>query len=170
MAKELNIQEYIKWRMQDDIPATIRNCHTMFLSGAGPKATDMDEKFVLAKQNLLKLPLVGIVDRYDESMVVFEWYLEKFFKNIDLSYIRRNVTYTKTNLSAKEKADELLKSLDQDLQQLVLEKNSHDMELYRLANQLLDTKISKINNFEKKLNNFKLRCNNLAKNIKVEND
>jgi len=158
MAKELNFPEYVKWRMGDNVAATIRNCHTNFLSGDGPNPSNLDKKFELAKQNLLQLPLIGIVDRYDETMVVFEEYLKEFFPNIDLSYVRKNVTDTSKDLSVEDKANKLLQSLDKDLQQLVLEKNAYDLELYKLANELLDEKIARIAEFQIKINDFKERC------------
>lgn len=158
MAKELNMQEYIRWRMRDDVEGTIRNCHTIFLSGEGPSFDDIDKVYIQAKKNLYKLPLIGIVDRYDESMVVFEEYLKSYFPNVDLSYVRKNVTDTNKKLSVDEKANKLLLSLDDDLQKLVLEKNAYDIELYRLANKLLDKKIEQIDNFEAKLEKFKQKC------------
>ncbi|TKI69920.1 sulfotransferase family protein [Sulfurimonas crateris] len=157
MAKELDMNEYIRWRMRDDVAATIRNCHTVFLSGLGPNPNKIDEKYKVAKKNIFEIPLIGIVDRYDESMVVFEEYLREHFPNIDLSYVRKNVTDTSKELSVDEKSDKLLQQIDEDLQQLVLEKNAYDLELYKLGNDLLDEKIARIENFESKLNNFKKR-------------
>ncbi|HIQ28625.1 MAG TPA: hypothetical protein EYH42_09025, partial [Sulfurovum sp.] len=157
-AKELNFQEYVAWRMQDDVPATIRNLQTIFLAGDGPHPKHMEKKFELALKNLNDSPLIGIVDRYDESMVVFEEYLKQFFPKIDLAYIRKNITDTNITASVEEKVDSILKQFDEPLQKLVKEKNAFDLELYEKANILLDEKIEKINDFEKKLQDFKARC------------
>lgn len=147
--------------MQDNVAATIRNCHTVFLSGDGPNSTKIDEKFESAKHNLYDVHLVGIVDRYDESMVVFEEYLRKYFPSIDLSYVRKNVTDTVTGVSMEEKADKLLLDLDEELRHLVLEKNAYDIEIYKLASDLLDEKINRINDFDVKLQKFQQRCQEL---------
>ncbi len=157
-AKELNFKEYIAWRMQEDVPATIRNLQTIFLAGDGLRPNHMKKKFTLAFKNLHDSPLIGVVDRYDESMVVFEEYLKQFFPNIDLSYIRKNVTDTNIDASVKEKVEKLLQQLDEPVQKLVKEKNAFDLELYEKANILLDEKITKIEDFDKKLNDFKERC------------
>ncbi len=163
MAKKLNFQEYVAWRMQDDVSPTIKNLQTIFLAGIGPHHTDMEKKFELGLKNLNHSHLIGVVDRYDESMVVFEEYLKQFFPNIDLSYIRRNVTDTDMNTSVEEKVEKLLQELDEPLQELVKRKNVFDLKLYERANVLLDLKISKIMDFEKKLDHFKERCELIGK-------
>ncbi len=144
--------------MQDDSPDTIRDAQTIFLSGDDSLPCDMQEKFLTALNNLNDLPLIGVVDRYDESMVVFEEYLKAFFPNINLSYIRRNITDENINVSAKEKAETFLSQLEELTQIEVKEKNKFDMKLYDTANIQLDAKIASIGNFQGKLINFKDRC------------
>lgn len=157
MAKELDFKEYVAWRMQDDAPATIRNLQTIFIAGDGQQG-HANKIFELALENLNASPLLGIVDRYDESMIVFEEHLRQFFPKIDLSYIRRNVTDTDIQASIEEKVKKIFQQLGEPLQELVRQKNEFDLELYKRANSLLDEKIDRIHNFEKKLENFKERC------------
>lgn len=158
-AKELNFIEYIRWRMTEKSSATIRNLQTRFLSGIGyNNQKSIEEKFNIALKKIETLPLIGVVDRYDETMVVFEEYLKKYFPKIDLSYVRRNVTDTDLKSSVENKALKILSQLPKDLAKEVIEKNKYDQELYNKANHLLNEKIEKINNFNKKLQNFKTRC------------
>jgi len=165
-AKELNMNDYISWYMKDDSPFTIRNSQTIFLSGLGPGVANMDKKYIKALVNLKNIFLLGIVDRYDKSMVVFEEYLKNIFPSIDLSYIRRNITDTDTQSTVDEKAQKLLSQLDEKLQKEVLQKNEYDLKLYSKANELLDQKIADIDNFEQKLQNFEDRC--LVKQIRLK--
>lgn len=158
MAKELDFQEYTAWRMQDDVPATIRNLQTIFLAGDGPHPKDMRKRFAMALENLNSSSLVGVVDRYDESMVIFEEYLKEIFPKIDLSYIRRNVTDDDISSSLEAKIGKLLRQLDEPLRELVKQKNEFDLKLYSKANSLLEEKIGKIDNFKNKLENFQERC------------
>ena len=158
MAKQFNFEEYVSWRMQDDVPPTIRNLQTVFLAGANHHANHLDKKFQLALETLDESPLIGVVDRYDESMVVFEEYLRPFFPDIDLSYVRKNVTDTNTELSVEEKANKILMQFDAKMQEKIKEKNKYDLELYERANILLDENIEKIDNFREKLYDFKKRC------------
>ena len=158
MAKEFNFEEYVAWRMQDDVLPTIRNLQTVFLAGANHHTNHLDKKFGLAMETLSNSPLVGVVDRYDESMIVFEEYLRKIFPNIDLSYIRKNVTETNRKASVIEKVDAFFNNFDESMQEKIKQKNEYDLKLYTKANQLLDEKISKIEDFAQKLINFKKRC------------
>jgi tetratricopeptide (TPR) repeat protein len=158
-AKELSFNDFVKWYMQDNSPATIRNAQTIFLSGDGPSPGRMDYKFEIAKKNLLSTnTLIGIVNRYDETMVVFEEKLKKYFPNIDLSYIPKNITNKNFNKSLDDKIKEVENELDYDVKQLVYKNNYYDLELFKLANEKLNYEIEKIKNFEKKLENFKNRC------------
>jgi len=169
MAKELNFQEYVSWRMEEHAPATIRNLQTIFLAGQGVNhKKSINQLYQFAFKNLMGSPLVGVVDRYDESMVIFEEHLKQFFPQIDLSYIRRNVTDTDTSASVEEKVEKLLQQLDLPLQKLVKEKNEFDLELYARANSLLDDKIASISNFQIKLDNFKDRCILKQVNYKIK--
>ncbi len=157
-AKELSFNDFIKWYMEDTSPATIRNIQTIFLSGTKNHKQSMEEKFSLAMNTLNNSPLVGVVDRYDESMVVFEEYLKDFFPDIDLSYIRKNVTDTNIEDSVEEKANKVLSQLDTSTKLLVQEKNAFDEKLYATANIQLDANIASIENFQQKLKVFKERC------------
>ena len=157
-AKELSFEEYVAWYMQDDAPATIRNVQTIFLSGRGAAPSQMNEKFTVALENLKQTQCIGVVDRYDESMVVFEEYLKGYFSDIDLSYIRRNVTDKNLEVTVEEKAKRLLEQFDTPLQNLIREKNALDFKLYDEANEQLDAKIKSIENFSQKLQNFQDRC------------
>lgn len=158
MAKTLNFEEYVAWRMQDDVPATIRNLQTIFLAGDGPHPRYMEKKFALALENLDSTHLLGIVDRYDESMVVFEDYLKQFFSKIDLSYIRRNITDQNLTDSIEIKIEKITNELGTELVSIVNKKNTYDLELYRKSNQLLNEKIINILDFQHKLVHFKERC------------
>jgi len=158
MAKDINFKSYVAWRMRDDVSATTRNLQTIFLGGIGPHESNIEEKFESALINLNSLPLIGIVDRYDESMVVFENYLKPFYPEIDLSYIRRNVTDTDTESTIDEKVLKTFNLIPKELRKEVIQKNECDKILYDAANKLLDIKIKRVKDFDEKYSKFKLRC------------
>jgi len=156
-AKEYSFEEYLDWYINEETPATIRNSQTIFISGQGPEAHDIDSKCKVANNRLSNIELLGVVDRYDESMVVFEEYLKRYFPDIDLSYIIQNVS-DNSSTDIDTKINTLLSSLSTDLAKKIIEKNSCDLLLYAKANILLNQKIKTINDFENKLKNFKERC------------
>ena len=101
--------------------------------------------------------LTGVVDRFDESMVVFEETLKPYFPEIDLAYIAQNVQIEKT-LSRSEKHDTIKEALGESLFENVVSANQSDLELYAYANQLLDQRVENIVDFDKKLLAFEERC------------
>jgi len=169
-AKELNFNDYVDWYMEDKSPATVRNAQTIFLSGKGPSPSEMESKFILAQEYIKQSYLIGIVDRYDESMVVFEDYLRQFFPDIDLSYIRQNITDENINSSMNEKISSIMNSLEKNIQKKVEDNNIFDMKLYEEAGRLLNDKIDSIYNFQDKLNDFKSRCIMKVIKSKIENN
>ncbi len=167
-AKELSFNDYVAWYMEDGSPATIQNAQTIFLSGKGPSPLEMESKFISALEYMEKSYLIGVVDRYDESMVVFEEYLKQFFSDIDLSYVRKNITDNNLDRSIDEKVSVIMSNLDETVQRQIKDNNQLDMKLYKEANKLLDDKIDSIYNFENKLNDFKSRCMIKVLKAKIE--
>lgn len=160
-AKEKDFAEYVTWRMQEEVPRTIRDYQTSYIAGFHTrkiKVTAPADWLQRALHHLEFLDCVGVVDRYDESMVVFEDYLQRYFPDIDLAYVRQNVS--QQGASDQEMATRIHSTLDKlgGLTAQVLDQNSYDLALYRQANQKLDDAIAGISDFDKRLANFQKRC------------
>lgn len=162
-AKEKSLSDYVHWRMQPDTGPTIRDFHVRYCTRlrASRDLPVSETRFKEALAFLATTPLVGIVERYDESMVAFEHYLKPFVKNIDLSYIQQNVS-NEQPLSLDQRIDSVLSALDNKTRKLVLENNHFDLALYENANTLLDQRIAGIPWFNIKLRAFRKRCKQLT--------
>jgi hypothetical protein len=157
MAKKFTFEQYVEWRMLTETPPTIRNLQTIFLASQGNTVNDITQLFSLAKKNIEKFPLIGMVDRYDDSMVVFEEYLKPFFSHIDLAYVKQNVNLSNQTLSINEAVNEIKFELKKELYDKLVSENQYDLELYYMAHKLLDKRISQIDSFAEKLDNLKHR-------------
>ena len=124
---------------------------------SGIRRVSNDIEFTYAYNNLRATQLVGVVDRFDESMVVFEDELKKYFPQIDLSYIAQNVNQ-KEKKTLGEKQEEIRVLLGDKLFEQYKDANKNDEKLYTFANSLLDERIKNIENFDIKLTNFLERC------------
>lgn len=160
MAKELNFLEYVQWSITDRKARTLRNMNTMFASGI--RNVDSQQEIEQAKNNLNNTMFLGVVDRFDESMVIFEEEFKKYFSDIDLSYIPQNVNQ-KEKKSLNEKKDNIEKLLGKAVFEKFKNKNQNDIELYEYANNLLDERIKCVDDFDDKLEDFKRRCKKLTK-------
>jgi hypothetical protein len=165
-AKSMDFKDYVQWRMLPQVAHTIRNYQTLYLAGAHGLA-DEREMAVKYLPDALAVArgdaLIGLVERYDESMVVLEDSLAGYFPGIDLSYVAQNVS--KVKRQEKAAPDPVAKTLQElgDLQRTVIDKNSFDLALYQVVSERLDGRILGIERFEEKLANFQKRCRRLQR-------
>lgn len=164
-AKKLSFNEYIAWRMQLNVGATIRNYQVRYCAGTFNKIRLDDNEFTTACHTLIQSPLVGLVEKYDESMVLFEEVLRRFFKQIDLAYVPQN-TGERRRLGIEKRIEAVLNNLDAPIRDSLLSHNKLDIELYSHAEKLLDDRISHIADFDRKLADFRQRCSELSNKIK----
>lgn len=100
---------------------------------------------------------MGIVERFDESMVLFEHTLRQEFPNIDLAYIRLNENSRKLETPIQY----LEKKLGENLFAMLRDENVYDERIYSIIDQDLTNRIRQIPDFDKRLIAFKKRCTEL---------
>lgn len=161
-AKELDLNAYVDWYMQEGSPATIRDIHAIFLSGEGPSPDNMAHKFTLACEYLARnRACFAIVERFDESMLVIEDRLKPVFPELDLAYVRHNISAAEPDQDVVESARTLLDELEPLVADRLQEANARDMTLYQQANAQLDLALAGINDLEDKQADFARRCRQL---------
>lgn len=159
-AKKYDFREYVAWRMQMGVSRTIRNNQTLYVSGRFFAGNTKPLNFAILQQTVMRLrdlPLVGVVDRYDEFMVVIEDYLRDTLPELDLAYQRQNVSDLSRPDDLAERVSKVLGQLG-DLQQQVIDENAMDLVLYQMAHRRLDSAIEEVDGFAEKLEAFKGRC------------
>jgi len=169
MAKELNLPDYINWNLNHKQNATMKNYQVLFLSHQTNIHQPLDDNdYSIATSNLTNSIVLGLVDRFDESMVVAEESLRNYFENVDFSYIQQE-----TSPHQEQNLDERLKKIQSEIDgntwNALLEQNEFDLKLYSDINTEFDQRIKKINNFGSKLKTFKNRCSQLPENLSIGN-
>lgn len=144
-AKKYSFSEYVAWRMKPEVPPTIRNIQTRYLThNSVPRVESMGAEHLESAIDFIKKnPLIGIVEDFDQSMVIFHNELKSHFPKISFSYKKQNVTQTK-QLSAEQKIDQLKSELGTDLYNKVLEKNQLDIQLYQRALSIVEQRFKEI--------------------------
>jgi hypothetical protein len=166
MAKKMDAKEFIKYNLDNKDLRQMKNSQTAWLS-YDARHHDIDTRHSAAANTLRNCPIVGVVDRLDESLVVAEEVLRQHFPGIDLSYIRRNVSNEKSGiLSARLEARRI--ELGQEIWTKLENNNRHDLSLYKLANELLDKKTSKIQDLKGNLERLQHRCRLLEAGDKIK--
>ncbi len=159
-AQKDDFKEYVAWRMRPDTGATIRNYQTIkCLHGHeyAFKKDVTDKAFTQAAATIHSADLLGLVEHFDESMVLFEECIRAFFPEIDMSYRMQNVGQAKRK-SRDERIDALRLELGEDLYRELLDKKYWDLKLYDLAEKELARRKEKVDDFAGKLEAFKKRC------------
>ena len=140
-ARELPFKDYIRWRLEPGTGPVIKNFHTRFCSG-DYFGNDIETLFAQAKTNLDAIPLVGMVHRYAESMVLFEAGLRRSFPNIDLSWQVQN-----TSQSISEPLSTRIEAMEQELGDVfhaLIEANQYDIALFKYAEERFERELAKI--------------------------
>jgi len=155
-AKNSTLKEYIEWNFKNKTLMIMKNFQVLYLSRQDTKSLSNSNDLDLAINRLKSCPIVGIVDRLDESLFLAEDVLRKFFPKINLSYVSQNVNQDRKEL-LEERLDEAKKEIGISLWNELMEKNSLDMKLYSFVCDELERRKKTIVNFEEKLIRFKNR-------------
>jgi hypothetical protein len=153
-ARELSFKDYVRWRLEPDTGPVIKNFHTRYCSG-DYSGDNMPALFAQATSNLDAMPLVGVVHRYAESMVLFEAGLQDSFPNIDLSWQVQN-----SSQGVSEPLSNRIESISQELGndfQALIEANKYDLALFQYAEEKLDLELSKISNLKERITSINQR-------------
>lgn len=164
-AKKMNFQEYVRWRLEPSSGATIRNYQTRYLSGFHhhDKQEVTEDEYSIAYDNLTGLAIVGTVERYNESMVMFEHRLQDLLPELDLSYLRQNTNAEIKRLGTEDRMESIRYQLGRELYEQVLAANRYDLALHQLSGSELDRFIAGVPDFFESLVQFDDRCKMLVK-------
>ncbi|MFK7977657.1 MAG: glycosyltransferase, partial [Halioglobus sp.] len=160
-AKELSFAEYIRWRLLADVAPTVRNfqCSHLTSSALTPIKRPQYEDALAV---LTRAALVGTVERYNESMILFEKTLARDFSGMDLSYVPQNVT-PEREMHMDERIQGVIDELGPELTEEFYEKNAWDIQLHEDANSILTERLGGLAHPESKLEDFEARCRLLDK-------
>jgi len=159
-ARNSSLEEYLEWNFDKKNNVVMTDFQVLFLSHTDNKPNITKQDFELAIERIGTCPILGIVEKMDQSLVLAEEVLHSFFKNIDLSYISQNVSKEIVE-DINERIEMEKKLVADDIMKKLVFHNKLDMKLYEYANEELDRRIKRTENFEKKLSDFRDRCRKL---------
>jgi len=161
-ARSLSLKDFIAWNLKLNGYMVMKNFQVLFLSDKNTREKVDERDLDLAINRMKSCDIIGIVDRMDESLTVAEHFLQKYYENIDMSYISQNVSAERSgNITDKLKKEG--KVIGTSILEQLSKVNKLDFELYQETSKELDRRIEKIENFEKKFENFKDRCSSKNK-------
>ena len=133
-AKTMNFTEYVKWMMDDQVIAVIRNMQTRYLAGFKKVKALKHKHLNDALKEVEKQKFVGIVDMFDESLRHFDSAFREIGIVLDFSYRAQNVAQPFENADYEIRAQKVLEELG-DIAEEVLAKNRFDLIVYQAARE-----------------------------------
>ena len=163
-AKRMDLPEYVVWRMEPESGATIRDFQTRYLAGQLEGRLDdvTADVVATARANLERPSLIGVVERFADSVLAFEEALRRDLPGINLAYVRQNVTRGRAGQTLDDRLVEIDASLPDDILDLLLVKNQNDLHLYAEANRVLDERLAAVADLAERRSDFARRMDLVA--------
>jgi len=130
MAKVMSFPRYVRWRLGYD--ELIANFQVERLSRGSARPGTLEG----ALEALERLPFVGVVERYEESLRILEGHLGGAFPRTRLEVVHSNVSKGRAS-SLERRLRTARESLGAALYEELLERNREDLELHRVATEAL---------------------------------
>jgi Sulfotransferase family len=132
--------------IQSGIKKDMDNCQTRFLSGKGQSIAYGEcsrELLEIAKKNIQeKFAVAGLLERYDETLILYKKYLGWNFP----LYIKENITYKKPKLG----------EISETALAVIKKYNEYDLELYQYVKERFEELIGQQSeDFARELKEFK---------------
>jgi hypothetical protein len=134
----------------------LRNYQMRMLSGEYP-GSGREAQFERALSVLDAIPVVGLVERYRESIVLLEDRLTHAFPGLDLAFQRQNVSDDKDRRDLAQRRRDLEAELGNLLAE-VLDANRYDLQLYERAQRRLQEAWAALDHREERLEQLDQRC------------
>lgn len=153
-AKKMDFQEYMQWQMQPMPGPVVKNYQTRYCSGEY-LGEDLASMYARARALVGHTDTIGLVHRYDESMVLFEYQLQSVFPNLDLSYVKQNVL-SDGEADLSQRRQSVLTELGPDADR-VLSENEYDLRLFEFAEERFSELIAGVPDMAARLDALKWR-------------
>ncbi len=158
-AREATLGEYVEWRLEPLVGPTIRNFHV--IKCLPPRALPLEapdsSELARALDFARAVDMLGVVERFDESMVLFEDVLRPHFPRIDLSYVAQNVSQSAA-VSGAQRVLGLREAIGDSLFERLEAVNAPDLELYAAVVAEFERRFEALPQGADRLAEFRERC------------
>lgn len=139
-ARELGFGEFVNWALDSRVAGRpLSNYQTLILSRAQVlRGSSWDRDVTLqdlseASAVIHQLPVVGIVDQFEESAIALERWLDPIFSGLMIKNVQRNVMREEDGKVLRGRLQKIELELGRATFSRLVQANEYDLELYRLA-------------------------------------
>ena len=160
-ARNATSREFI-YRLIDEAPNQVSDVQVMQLANAGVFTRPADDQDLDRATGIIRdMAIPGLVEMFDESLVVGEYFLHPAFPTLRMEHVPKNVSYTES--AAPVESDEYWTNLwGRDLYETLLRMNELDIELVRRTKREILRRLELIPRVSEKLMDFRARCKRLS--------
>ena len=160
-ARSYSLREFVT-RLLNEAPHQVCEVQVTQLANAGVFTRPADEQDLERAAAVVRdMAIPGLVEMFDESLAVAEYYLRPAFPTVRLEYVPQNVSHP-GRLAPAESREYWEELWGKDLYQRLLRMNEMDMELIRRAKCEILRRLDEIPRASEKLADFQSRCIRLA--------
>ncbi len=163
--KKISFQKYILQKITSGKNEIINNFQTRFCTEGYPQKIN-EKEFKLAFARINGMPLLGLADYHDESLVLFEEALRPYCPDIDLSYAGHSITFSGEKI-LEHRVRAIFEALGLETLDAMLASNHWDLMLYIKTKEIVRKRMQNTPDFADKLNDFYRRCL-LQKHVKIQ--
>lgn len=157
LAKRETLKSFVDTLCQSGLDTSFSNLQCQFfLANYFPPKHPSNSTWPTIVENLNSTPCVGLLEMFDESMVLWEECLRPFIATIDLSYQKKNVSKSRSS-DLDRRLETIHEQLGDNLVAEFKRRNEYDYRLYELIKKRLLVSTTKIPTFEEHLANFRKR-------------
>ncbi len=136
-ARKLELPAFVEWRLDRPRDHSFRNFQVHRLAGLADDGGNPADPYRQGLEGLQKLPFVGLVEAFDQSIHCLQAWLRPWFADIELKTVKLNVTQAEQT-TLVERLAHLKASLGPALYLRLLQENEADMQLYRQVAAMYD--------------------------------
>lgn len=160
-AQQSSLPEFLTWLLENR-PFEIINPQTCIMGNHGryffPPAPRHLDRAIACMQ---ELAVTGIVERFDDTLLVAERFLTPVFPQLDLSYVPQNARPDR-NTQLSDRLDEIRAECGARLFAELVKCSDLDMELFKATEAELDRRLQSVRNVDSRRANFDARRASLA--------
>ena len=160
-ARSYTPREFVT-RLIHEAPQLVSEVQVTQLAGAGIFTRPADERDLEQATGVLRdMAFPGLVEMFDESLVVAEYFLRPAFPAIRLEYVAQNVSHP-GRYAAVESREYWEELWGKDLYQRLLQMNQMDLELVRRAKCEILRRLDRVPRVSERVTDLQWRCARLA--------
>lgn len=138
IAKQHGAAGYVRARLESPHERTLRNYQASMLAPSAVASPRNDYLLMAASSVVRELPVIGVVDQFNESIKQLQAWLAPNFTGLSMRPVHRQ-RGGPAGMSLDDRVQYLKSEIGEELFLRLEEENSVDLALYRLACQKLDS-------------------------------